>query len=108
MRFSAFEILATPILFFAKDLNSRTSEAVHARRTDFFLAGITRSFVEGARLVTRPLHATMADVSRKCGAGMLLVSNTQGLRALHAVGEDGADTIGRASQLSGAKMAVTL
>jgi hypothetical protein len=63
VRFSAFEILATPILFFANDLNSRTSEAVHARRTAFFLAGIIRSFVEGARLVTRPLHATMADVS---------------------------------------------
>ena len=37
-RFNAFEILVTPTFFFASDFNSRTSVAVHARLTNFFLA----------------------------------------------------------------------
>ena len=36
VRFNAFEILATPTFFFANDLNSRTSDGVHARLVDFF------------------------------------------------------------------------
>jgi hypothetical protein len=41
VRLSAFEILATPAFFLARDLNSRTSEAVQERRASFlFLAGI--------------------------------------------------------------------
>lgn len=60
VRFSAFEILATPILFLARDLNSRTSEAVHERRTIFFfLAGIIGSLVERARLLTQPPRSVM-------------------------------------------------
>jgi hypothetical protein len=60
VRFSAFEILATPILFLARDLNSRKSEAVHERRTIFFfLAGIIGSLVEGARLLTQPPRLAM-------------------------------------------------
>jgi hypothetical protein len=38
VRFNALEILATPTFFLASDFNSRTSEAVHARLTVFFLA----------------------------------------------------------------------
>jgi hypothetical protein len=38
VRFNAFDILATPVFFFASDFNSRTSDEVHARRTMFFLA----------------------------------------------------------------------
>jgi hypothetical protein len=37
-RFNAFEIFVTPTFFFASDFNSRTSAAVHARLTSFFLA----------------------------------------------------------------------
>jgi hypothetical protein len=59
VRFSALEILATPIFFLARDLNSRTSDEVHARRTAFFLAGIIGSLVEGARLLTQPLRLAM-------------------------------------------------
>jgi hypothetical protein len=60
VRFSAFEILATPTFFLARDLSSRTSEAVHARRTTFFfLAGIIGSLVEGARLLTQPPRLAM-------------------------------------------------
>src|SRR6267378_7208114 len=33
VRFSAFDILATPVRFLASDFNSRTSFAVHARLT---------------------------------------------------------------------------
>jgi hypothetical protein len=40
VRFNAFEILATPTFFFASDFNSRTSEGVHARLTDFFFLAI--------------------------------------------------------------------
>src|SRR5664280_1877063 len=36
VRFNAFEILATPIFFFASDFNSRTSDKVQTRRTTFF------------------------------------------------------------------------
>ena len=36
VRFNAFDILATPTFFFASDFNSRTSDEVHARLTDFF------------------------------------------------------------------------
>jgi hypothetical protein len=35
VRFNAFEILATPVFFFANDFNSRTSALVHSRLTDF-------------------------------------------------------------------------
>ena len=35
VRFNAFEILVTPVFFFASDFNSRTSVAVHARLTNF-------------------------------------------------------------------------
>jgi hypothetical protein len=64
VRFSDFEILAAPIFFFARDLNSRTSEAAHARRTVFFfffffLAGIIGSLVEGARVITQPPRLVM-------------------------------------------------
>jgi hypothetical protein len=38
VRFKAFEILATPIFFFASAFSSRTSDAVQARLTIFFLA----------------------------------------------------------------------
>jgi hypothetical protein len=33
VRFNAFDMLATPVFFFASDFNSRTSDEVHARRT---------------------------------------------------------------------------
>jgi hypothetical protein len=60
VRFSALEILATPIFFLARDLNSRTSEAVHERRTVFFfLAGIIGSLVEGSRLLTQLPYLAM-------------------------------------------------
>ena len=60
VRFSAFEILATPIFLLARDLNSRKSEAVHERRVGFFLlAGIIGSLVEGARLLTQPPRLAM-------------------------------------------------
>jgi hypothetical protein len=69
VRFSAFEILATPIFFLARDLNSRTSEEVHERRTTFFfLAGIIGSLVEGARLLTQMPRLAMPDMSRECAA----------------------------------------
>lgn len=62
VRFSAFEILATPIFFLARDLNSRKSEAVHERRVGFFLlAGIIGSLVEGARLLPQPSRLAMAE-----------------------------------------------
>jgi hypothetical protein len=46
VRFNALEILATPTFFFASDLNLRTSEAVHARRTAFLLVGIIESLLK--------------------------------------------------------------
>jgi hypothetical protein len=62
VRFSVFEILATPIFFLARDLNSRKSEAVHERRVGFFLlAGIIGSLVEGARLLPQPSRLAMAE-----------------------------------------------
>jgi hypothetical protein len=36
VRFNALDILVTPTFFFASDFNSRTSDEVHARLTDFF------------------------------------------------------------------------
>ena len=38
VRFKAFDILVTPAFCFASDFKARTSDAVHARRIDFFLA----------------------------------------------------------------------
>jgi hypothetical protein len=35
VRFNAFDILATPVFFFASDFSSRTSDEVQARRTTF-------------------------------------------------------------------------
>jgi hypothetical protein len=37
VRFNAFDILATPTFLRASDFNSRTSDEVHARLTDFFV-----------------------------------------------------------------------
>ncbi|HEY3791202.1 MAG TPA: hypothetical protein VGM09_05170, partial [Bradyrhizobium sp.] len=39
VRFSAFEIPATPTFLLASNLSSRTSAEVQARLTDFFFAG---------------------------------------------------------------------
>jgi hypothetical protein len=36
VRFNALDIFLTPAFFFANDFNSRTSDEVHARRTNFF------------------------------------------------------------------------
>jgi hypothetical protein len=50
VRFNALEILATPVLFFASDFNSRTSDEVHGRLTTVFFFGISgpSSFCEPA------------------------------------------------------------
>jgi len=50
VRFNALEILATPTFFFANDLNSRTSDGVHARLVDFFFLAITAPLFLKARL----------------------------------------------------------
>jgi hypothetical protein len=50
------EILATPTFFFASDFNSRTSDGVHARLTDFFFLAIAaplftkRAFITPKRI----------------------------------------------------------
>jgi hypothetical protein len=63
VRFNAFDILATPVFFFASDFNSRTSDEVHARRTMFFLA-ISVPFLRTG-LVSRDLHFAMAASHRR-------------------------------------------
>jgi len=44
-RFKAFDIFATPIFLRASDFSSRTSDAVHRRRTVFFVFANFGSFV---------------------------------------------------------------
>ena len=50
VRFNALEIFATPTFFLASDFNSRTSDGVHARLTDFFFLAISGSSFQEARL----------------------------------------------------------
>jgi hypothetical protein len=42
--FKAFDTFATPIFLFASDFSSRTSDAVHRRRTVFFVLANLGSF----------------------------------------------------------------
>jgi hypothetical protein len=101
VRFRAFAILATPIFFLARDLNSRKSEAVHERRVGFFLlAGIIGSLIDGARLL--PMAEARAATGQEC----FDFPHTRTLETQRAKGEDGADTTDKASQLGDAEMAV--
>jgi hypothetical protein len=56
VRFNAFEILATPVLFFASDFNSRTSDEVQARRTMFFFLAISVPFCEPGFYHTKTIY----------------------------------------------------
>jgi hypothetical protein len=51
VRFNAFDILVTPVFFFASDFNSRTSDDVQARRT-IFLVAIYVPFLTERRSIT--------------------------------------------------------
>jgi hypothetical protein len=57
VRFSAFEIFATPVLFFASDFSSRTSDEVQARLTIFFF-GISVPFLRTG-LLSRHVQLAM-------------------------------------------------
>jgi hypothetical protein len=61
VRFNAFEILATPTFFFASDFNSRTSDGVHARLTDFFFLAISFFFLA----ISAPLFKKRACITPK-------------------------------------------
>jgi len=105
VRFSALEILATPIFFLARDLNSRKSEAVHERRVGFFLlAGIIGSLLRERGFY----HSRRAWQWLKVAQLRVRNASTSHTRTgtQRAKGEGGAGTTGKASQFSGAKMAV--
>jgi hypothetical protein len=52
VRFNAFDIFVTPTFLRASDFSSRTSDEVHARLTDFFLAISISVPVYGSRAST--------------------------------------------------------
>jgi hypothetical protein len=56
VRFNALEILATPVFFFASDFNSRTSDEVQARLTNFFAISAP---VDESGLVAQKKHLAM-------------------------------------------------